>query len=292
MSETAQRAAVVAEARSWIGTPYHNCADIKGRSGSIAACCWSGSLSIPDCVPPFDPRPYPADWHLHRERGTLSRLCLRRAAARSTRRSPANDGAALRPLLFPWRHRDQQLSRSPSSMPIIRRGACIEEEIARKRCCAMPARKPRFFSLLGGEEEAWAHRETRQVRDMSFLRTAQLSSRRSRRTIPACKFRRRSTRCRSRSSGASPRSRPMSSGTIISSHAAAAEQRRRRQGHLSAAVSGDDRLHLHRRRDHGAVRRADHRHRSDLARAVDLHAGGLGLVAVHRDDAADARGAI
>src|SRR6185437_15824401 len=28
--EVAQRAAVVAEARSWIGTPYHNCADIKG----------------------------------------------------------------------------------------------------------------------------------------------------------------------------------------------------------------------------------------------------------------------
>lgn len=25
-----QRAAVVAEARSWIGTPYHNCADVKG----------------------------------------------------------------------------------------------------------------------------------------------------------------------------------------------------------------------------------------------------------------------
>jgi hypothetical protein len=29
-TESAQRAAVVAEARSWIGTPYHNCADFKG----------------------------------------------------------------------------------------------------------------------------------------------------------------------------------------------------------------------------------------------------------------------
>jgi cell wall-associated NlpC family hydrolase len=29
-SEAAQRATVVAEARSWIRTPYHNCADVKG----------------------------------------------------------------------------------------------------------------------------------------------------------------------------------------------------------------------------------------------------------------------
>ena len=35
-------------------------------SASIAACCWSGCLSIPGCVQPFDPRPYPFDWHLHR----------------------------------------------------------------------------------------------------------------------------------------------------------------------------------------------------------------------------------
>jgi cell wall-associated NlpC family hydrolase len=63
--ESAQRAAVVAEARAWIGTPYHNCADIKG----IGVDC--GMLLVrvfvdTGLIAPFDPRPYPIDWHLHR----------------------------------------------------------------------------------------------------------------------------------------------------------------------------------------------------------------------------------
>ncbi len=66
MKESAQRAAVVAEARAWLGTPYHNCADIKGAGVDC------GMLIVRvfvDCglVEPFDPRPYPADWHLHRD---------------------------------------------------------------------------------------------------------------------------------------------------------------------------------------------------------------------------------
>jgi cell wall-associated NlpC family hydrolase len=63
--EGKQRAAVIAEARSWLGTPYHNCADIKG----VGVDC--GMLLVRVFVDTglaksFDPRPYPADWHLHR----------------------------------------------------------------------------------------------------------------------------------------------------------------------------------------------------------------------------------
>lgn len=63
-SESAQRAAVVAEARAWIGTPYHNCADIKG----VGVDC--GMLLVRvfcdlGLIEKFDPRPYPPDWHLH-----------------------------------------------------------------------------------------------------------------------------------------------------------------------------------------------------------------------------------
>jgi cell wall-associated NlpC family hydrolase len=59
------RAAVVAEARTWIGTPYHACGDIKGAGVDC------GMLLVRvfvDCglAAPFDPRPYPIDWHLHR----------------------------------------------------------------------------------------------------------------------------------------------------------------------------------------------------------------------------------
>lgn len=65
-NEAEQRAAVVAEARSWIGTKYHNCADIKGVGvdcGMLLVRCFV-DLGL---VPPFDPRPYAQDWHLHRD---------------------------------------------------------------------------------------------------------------------------------------------------------------------------------------------------------------------------------
>jgi cell wall-associated NlpC family hydrolase len=65
MAEAEERAHVVAEARRWIGTPYHNGADVRGAGVDC------GMLIVRvfvDCglTPPFDPRPYPPDWHLHR----------------------------------------------------------------------------------------------------------------------------------------------------------------------------------------------------------------------------------
>jgi NlpC/P60 family putative phage cell wall peptidase len=57
--------AIVAEARSWLGTPYHHMADIKGVGvdcGMILVRVYCG-LGLVD---EFDPRPYTRDWHLHR----------------------------------------------------------------------------------------------------------------------------------------------------------------------------------------------------------------------------------
>jgi cell wall-associated NlpC family hydrolase len=66
--EAAGRAAIIDEAFSWIGTPFRNCADIKGLKGGVdcamlAVRCYidTGRLA------PFDPRPYPPDWMLHRD---------------------------------------------------------------------------------------------------------------------------------------------------------------------------------------------------------------------------------
>ncbi len=39
LEEAALRTRVVAEARRWIGTPYHR-APTSTASASIAACCW------------------------------------------------------------------------------------------------------------------------------------------------------------------------------------------------------------------------------------------------------------
>ena len=65
MTETTERLRVVAEARQWIGTPYHPCADIKGAGvdcGMLLVRVFVDS----GLAAPFDPRPYPIDWHLHR----------------------------------------------------------------------------------------------------------------------------------------------------------------------------------------------------------------------------------
>jgi NlpC/P60 family putative phage cell wall peptidase len=71
---------IVAEARSWIGTPYHNCADVKGVG------CDCGMLLVRvfvdlGLVAPFDPRPYTADWHLHRGEERYLEALLERALA-------------------------------------------------------------------------------------------------------------------------------------------------------------------------------------------------------------------
>jgi NlpC/P60 family putative phage cell wall peptidase len=59
------RNAIVAEARSWIGTPYHNCADIKGVGVDCGMLLVRVFVDL-RLIAPFDPRPYTHDWHMHR----------------------------------------------------------------------------------------------------------------------------------------------------------------------------------------------------------------------------------
>jgi cell wall-associated NlpC family hydrolase len=64
-AEADERTRVVAAARSWIGTPYHNCADVKGVGVDCGMLLVRVFVDTQLC-PAFDPRPYPPDWHLHR----------------------------------------------------------------------------------------------------------------------------------------------------------------------------------------------------------------------------------
>ena len=56
---------MVAEARSWVGTPYHGCADVKGAGVDCGMLLVRVFVDL-GLTEPFDPRPYPSDWHLHR----------------------------------------------------------------------------------------------------------------------------------------------------------------------------------------------------------------------------------
>jgi len=142
--EEAQRAAIVAEARSWISTPYHHAADVK----YIGVDC--GLLIVRAFVDTglteaFDPRPYPQDWMLHRGEEKY--------------------------LGFILKHMREVESPRPGDVMVFRFGRCyshggivtavdplalvhafansrsvIEEEVETSSALCDPNRKPRFFS--------------------------------------------------------------------------------------------------------------------------------------------------
>jgi NlpC/P60 family putative phage cell wall peptidase len=66
LDEFAERQAVVTAARSWIGTPYHHAADIKGAGCDCAMLLVRVFCDL-GLAKPFDPRPYTRDWMMHRD---------------------------------------------------------------------------------------------------------------------------------------------------------------------------------------------------------------------------------
>jgi NlpC/P60 family putative phage cell wall peptidase len=60
------RARVLAEARRWLGTPYHHMADLPGVGVDCAMILVRVFCDLA-LVRPFDPRPYTRDWMLHRD---------------------------------------------------------------------------------------------------------------------------------------------------------------------------------------------------------------------------------
>jgi NlpC/P60 family putative phage cell wall peptidase len=65
MSEAEQRLRVVEVAKTWLNTPYHHRAMVKG-AGTDCGMSLIGIFSEAGVIEPFDPEPYPPDWMLHR----------------------------------------------------------------------------------------------------------------------------------------------------------------------------------------------------------------------------------
>jgi NlpC/P60 family putative phage cell wall peptidase len=78
------RAAVVAAARTWLGTPWHHDAAVKG-GGIDCAHLLLEAFAEAGAIARFAPDRYPADWHLHKgeERfaDTVARFAVEIAAA-------------------------------------------------------------------------------------------------------------------------------------------------------------------------------------------------------------------
>ena len=143
--EGRQRAAVIAEARSWLGTPYHNCADIKG----VGVDC--GMLLVRVFVDTglaasFDPRPYPADWHLHRSEEKYLGFVFDRGSEVAT---PQPGDVMVMRIGRCYSHGG--IVTVPAPLTIIhayfQAQRVIEEDITRSSRLSDPARKPRFFSF-------------------------------------------------------------------------------------------------------------------------------------------------
>ncbi len=60
------RTAIVAEARSWVGTPYHHHARIKGVGVDCAQILLAVYCDALQLVPSLDVGEYSVQWHLHR----------------------------------------------------------------------------------------------------------------------------------------------------------------------------------------------------------------------------------
>jgi len=65
--EAAQRAAVLAEALSWRGTPYHHMGRIKGRNGGVDCAMFLAEVfERAGVIDHVTVGHYSRDWHLHR----------------------------------------------------------------------------------------------------------------------------------------------------------------------------------------------------------------------------------
>ena len=136
---------VVAEARTWIGTPYHAEADVRGAGvdcGMLIVRVFVDS----GLVPPFDPRPYPPNWHLHRSEekylGFVFEHCDEVAA-------PAPGDVAVFRYGRCWAHGAIVTATEPLSVvhAFSPAGRVLEEPVSRNATLSDPARAPRFFRL-------------------------------------------------------------------------------------------------------------------------------------------------
>src|SRR4051794_8469193 len=63
---SARRVAIVTEAETWLGTPFHHQGRVKG-AGVDCAMLLAEVYHRCGFVPHIDPGHYPPDWHLHRD---------------------------------------------------------------------------------------------------------------------------------------------------------------------------------------------------------------------------------
>jgi len=145
MSEFEQRAAVIAAAREWIGTPYHHAADVKGVGVDCGMLIVRAFIDTGLCAA-FDPRPYEADWHLHRAEERYLGFVLKRCI--EIPRPNLGDIAVFRYGRC-YSHGGIVTRLAPFTIiHAFRSASCVvEEDVERNAELVSKKRAPRFFSF-------------------------------------------------------------------------------------------------------------------------------------------------
>lgn len=145
---TADRAAVVAAARDWLGTPYHHAADVKGV-GIDCAMILVRVFADLGLIEPFDPRPYTKDWMLHRDDERYMGFLLARAHQVAT---PEPGDVILFKVGRCYAHGGIVTKSDPLTIvhAYSQDGCVVEDEIRRVAMLAERLPNAKFFSYWGG----------------------------------------------------------------------------------------------------------------------------------------------
>jgi cell wall-associated NlpC family hydrolase len=146
------RARVVAEARRWLGTPYHPGADVRGAGVDCGMLIVRVFVDVGFC-PPFDPRPYPPDWHLHRAEERYLGFVMDHCREVSV--AMPGDVCVFR---FGRCYAHGGIVTACAPLTLVHAfspaGAVIEEAVAANAVLSEPARRPRIFSHWPPKESA------------------------------------------------------------------------------------------------------------------------------------------
>lgn len=136
------RARVVAEAKRWIGTPYHH----HGRVLGAGVDCVQILCAVYEAcglIPPTDPGAYARDWHIH-QRDELYLAGLLGANAKETSSPDAGDVAMFR-FGRTWSHGGILIEPETVLHAYVGRGVIVSRLTEEP----LSGRAPRFFTLTG-----------------------------------------------------------------------------------------------------------------------------------------------
>jgi NlpC/P60 family putative phage cell wall peptidase len=145
MDVSEQRARVVAEARTWLLTPYRHGADLRG----VGVDCGMFIVRIfvdLGLTPPFDPRPYAPDWMIHRNEEKYLDFFNSRCAPGS---DPRPGDIALFRYGRSYSHAGVVTQTDPDAIIHASHdaGCVIEERLAQNPALTDPRRKRAYFSI-------------------------------------------------------------------------------------------------------------------------------------------------